>query len=126
MEAIEAEAIELSEETCSERRRRLRAARLAELAQGRVTPFYVAAIGVSRHYGGPEEGGWWYDRTTVEEVRKAWDWRTAMKHVRELREEHTTCPQGRFSVNGGTDMYVQTFRALETLPNENFERPRYE
>ena len=21
----------------------------------------VSAYGVSRHYGGPEEGGWWYD-----------------------------------------------------------------
>lgn len=125
MEAIAEEAGKV-EETCSERRRRLRAARLAELAEGRVVPFYVATIGVSRHYGGPEEGGWWYDRTTVEEVRKAWDWRTAMRHVRELREEHPTCPRGRFSVIGGTDMYVQTFRTLEDLPEENFERPRYE
>jgi hypothetical protein len=118
MEAI-AEEIEQVEETCSERRRRLRAERLRDLAEGLVWPF-------SRHYGGPEDGGWWYDRTTVQEVRKAWDWRTAMKHVRELREEHPTCPRGRFSVIGGTDMYVQTFRTLEDLPEENFERPRYE
>ena len=25
-----------------------------------VTVFVVAAYDVSRHYGGPEEGGWWY------------------------------------------------------------------
>lgn len=29
------------------------------------TPLYVAVVEVSRHYGGPEEGGWWYDRSTV-------------------------------------------------------------
>ena len=26
------------------------------------TPLYFAVFEVSRHYGGPEEGGWYYDR----------------------------------------------------------------
>lgn len=66
--------------------------------EGEVRPIYIAVVGTSRHYGGPEEGGWWYDWSFVEEVRKAWDWKTAMKYVRELREDYPQPRYNRFSM----------------------------
>lgn len=90
-----------------------------------VVPFYVAAIGISRHYGGPEEGGWWYDVTDVIEARRAWTWRDGLRHARELRANHPTCPRGRGSVIGGEDVYIQTFRDPSEFP-EPEPKPRYE
>ena len=29
-------------------------------------PAYVSVYRQSQHFGGPEEGGWWYDRVTLE------------------------------------------------------------
>lgn len=34
------------------------------LKPGTETIMYVNAYAVTRHYGGPEEGGWWYNRQT--------------------------------------------------------------
>lgn len=92
--------------------------RRVKLQDDKMVPYYVAAIGYSRHYGGPEEGGWWEDAVTVLEVRKCWNLRTGLARARELRAEHPTCPRGRGSVIGGTDVYIETFRTLEDLPEE--------
>lgn len=100
--------------------------RNSKVERGEVVPFYVAAIGMDRCYGGPEEGGWWYDVTTVLQVFKVWDWEQAHTRAKELKEEYPTCPRGRYSVIGGQDTYVRTFRKLEDLPDENHTRPRYE
>lgn len=108
-------------------RRLPRKARNAEVASGKLAPFYVVALATTRHFGGREEGGWWYDNTHILDVRKVFDWQQALKHVRELREEHPTCPRGRFSVIGGADVTIRLFRTLEQVSAaENLERPRYE
>jgi hypothetical protein len=74
---------------------------------GKCPPFLVVCYGVDRVYGGPEEGGWYYDRTTVLEVRRAFTFAGGLRAARELRDEHPTCPRGRHSVIGGTDTYVR-------------------
>jgi hypothetical protein len=122
-----AEDQRLSAPSWAECRKRDRRERIASVRAGKVAPFYVAAIATGRRYGGPEEGGWWYDVTTIEAVRKAWDVSTGLKHARELREEHPTCPRGRHSVIGREDIEVRVFRSLDDLPTEGpYGRPQYE
>lgn len=81
--------------------------RLAATKGGACPSFLVVAYGVDRVYGGPEEGGWWYDRMTVLEVRRAFTFAGGLRAGRELRDEHPTCPRGRGSVLGGTDTYIR-------------------
>lgn len=83
---------------------------------------YVNAYSVSRNYGGPEEGGWWYDsgeplasipvkndgavETAIHEAR------TALQETLEWPKESR---QGRFSINGGED--------FEITVEEHFAKP---
>src|SRR5690606_24555927 len=52
----------------------------------RVDEFYIVLVRITRHFGGPEEGGWWYDWYNVEEVYRAWFWREGLAVARKLRE----------------------------------------
>lgn len=107
-------------------RKNARKARVAKVQTGEMVPFYVAAIGVDRCFGGREEGGWYYDVNTVLQVFKVWDLKHAVRIAHALKEEFPTCPRGRGSVLGGQDTYVKTFRSLEDLPSEDHSRPHYE
>ena len=59
-----------------------------------MTKFVVAAYDVGRAYGGPEEGGWWYD--VGSHVR------TLSVHARE-EEAYERCRRLNRSLNGGAD-----------------------
>lgn len=96
------------------------------IERGCMLPFYVVAYVVDRCYGGPEEGGWWYDRLSILEVRRAWDLSTGLKAARELREAHPTCRHGRESVLGSGDVYVRCYYETNMLPEETKGKPRYE
>lgn len=85
----------------------LRLERRQRANDGQVLPIYVYAQGVCHLYGGPEEGGWYYDQRRLLEVRRAFSWQTARRYARELREEYPTCPYGRFSVLGGEDVLIR-------------------
>lgn len=104
--------------------------KLAPIAdnQRTIEPFLVVARGITRHYGGPQEGGWWYDASTVHEVRKVWGWRAGLAAIRELKEEHPTCPRGRHSVAGRADMDIVLLRDDEQLADLEWpeQRPTYE
>lgn len=117
------------DETLEQAKRREARERLAELKTGRVRPVYACATRTFREYGGPEEGGWWYDRTTIEETRRAFDFRGLLRHVRELLAEHETDPRGRGSVLGNRgDVVIYLVRnplLLESLEGPE-EKPRYE
>lgn len=88
---------------------------------------YVNAYLVERNYGGPEEGGWWYDSGTpiasvpVENDQEA---DKVKLMLQELFEGHYPTKKTRHSVNGGED--------LEIVHEEHFavayptERPHYE
>lgn len=92
--------------------------------------FFVSEYTVSRHFGGSEEGGWWYDwydwqkvcrtfATKLEAATFARDINAAQK-VRD-REERK---RDRYSVIGGPDTVFFT----EDQPRElqSTETPRYE
>ena len=93
---------------------------------GQVEPFYVVGYRIDRCYGGPQEGGWWYDHAYTCEVRKCYDWRDGLKAARELREDFKPDKRGRSSVIGGPDGYVGVYRDPKNFPGEDFERPHYE
>lgn len=94
---------------------------------GVVNPFYVVVYNVGRHYGGPEEGGWWYDSTSILEVRKVWNWKSALKAMRELKEDYPQPRYNRFSVLGNQgDYFIGMYYDVEQFPKESTGRPRYE
>jgi len=94
---------------------------------GVANPFYVVVYNVSRNYGGPEEGGWYYDWTSILEVRKVWNWKSALKTVRELKEDYPEPRYNRFSVLGNEgDYFIGMYYDTDQFPRESTERPRYE
>ncbi len=93
----------------------------------RLLPFYIVAYGISKGYGGPEEGGWWYDSRRILEVRKAYSWEQGLKLARQLKDEYPTCKHGRGSVLGGEDTYIKVCYTEDEFPSEGPNgRPRYE
>jgi len=94
-------------------------------AKGRVLPIYVLVHGISRVYGGPEEGGWYYDWHTIHEVRKVWSFQAARQAIRELRDEYPKPRYNRYSVLGGEDMDVRVFMHEGEFPEETTAREQY-
>ena len=96
---------------------------------GEVLPIYIAVQSTSRHYGGPEEGGWWYNNTYTEEVFKFWTARDALKKFRELKEEY--CPP-EYSIYSAANRgecefsFVVTHDPSFWESREDTERPHYE
>lgn len=92
-------------------------------------PAYVNAYSVERCYGGPEEGGWWYDAgepiatIVVADENDEVGIKTAKER---LTKEHgwKSNSQGRYSVNGGADFEI----SVEEVPAEAYpkSRPHYE
>lgn len=110
-------------------KRRERMARRAQLATGRVPPMYAIVTRTFREYGGPQEGGWYYDRQVVEEVRRAWTYRELLRVVRALLDEHPTDRYGRSSVVGNSgDVTVYLARSEYLIESLEWpaERPVYE
>ena len=120
---------ELPDETLDEAKRRERKERRELLSVGKVRPVYAVVTRTTRHYGGPEEGGWWYDRQNVEAVQRAWDYRSLLGVVRSLMQDYPTNLHGRYSVLGDSgDVVIYLVRdaaVIEELQDSN-ERPRYE
>ena len=84
---------------------------------------YVNVYAVSRSYGGPEEGGWWYDTGTVVTSVPVIDRETAEEIADTLRTEYPDTGRSS-SVLGGADYRVR----VEDTPAASYptERPRYE
>lgn len=87
---------------------------------------FISAYGISRHYGGPEEGGWWYDMwrfvETVPTMRKHAE--VVSEALERKHDDVNTNPTNRFSVLGnGEDLAV----VIEDTPGEfqTTERPHY-
>jgi hypothetical protein len=83
--------------------------------------YYVQTIEISRHYGGPEEGGWWYDFSRVlysTRLKKRAAKKLGKKLLREIPEQR----YDRFSVLGDSDYFVYMGRTSYPVATE---RPRY-
>jgi hypothetical protein len=95
-------------------------------------PWHVVRYEVTRHYGGAEEGGWYFDSYASPELVATFaSDRKMADHLRthlneEAKDERIKegRHQGRFSVLGGEDIvYVIEKEVGET---ETTEAPRYE
>jgi hypothetical protein len=88
---------------------------------------YVNAYAVSRNYGGPEEGGWWYDSgrpLASIPIGPDEDSELHFQRLKTLLGWEKNPSQGRYSVNGGEDfeMWVEDHFAAP-YPTET---PHYE
>lgn len=94
----------------------VRRQRFEKVKNDQPQPFYIVVYGISRHYGGPEEGGWYWDRIKALEIRKVWSISKALKLVRELKEEYPTQKYHRGSVLGnGQDIEIQLIPNLDFI-----------
>jgi hypothetical protein len=85
----------------------------------------VSEYAVDRLYGGPEEGGWWYDSPEfVRVVHRHSSEERAIAQAVLLNERVADRTRDRFCVNGGPD----TCFLVEEVEGEHAltERPRYE
>jgi hypothetical protein len=84
---------------------------------------YVNVYAVGRIYGGPEEGGWWYDTGTVLKSVRCLTRGEADRVADVLRADYPDTGRSS-SVLGGDDYRVW----VEDNPGANYptERPRYE
>lgn len=88
---------------------------------------------VSRHFGGSEEGGWWYDREIPTEESIVLPWGTSFEEAAEScralnayawLQNQIDNPRGRDSVIGGCDL---VWHVEQHAPRDrNATRPHYE
>lgn len=88
-------------------------------------PAFVNAYSVTRHYGGPEEGGWWYDRGTPLASVPVPDGEPVAPHVARLEAmfEDETCGDLN-SVRGGSRLQISV--ELTFAQPWPASRPHYE
>jgi hypothetical protein len=87
-------------------------------------PVYLNVYDVTRHYGGPEEGAWYYNAGELVETIETTEEKCDEVRV-QLLEKHKDRNQGDiYSVLGGVLLEVQ----VDDTPGENWpsKRPHYE
>jgi|APSaa5957512535_1039671.scaffolds.fasta_scaffold00216_20 hypothetical protein len=88
--------------------------------------YYVNVYEVDRGYGGPEEGGWWYNIGIAKDSVKCFTRKGAMRKRRSL--------YGRWNENGGLPVHSVNYKGGEFIvcvekekaQDYPIERPRYE
>lgn len=87
--------------------------------------YYVAVYAVNRNFGGPEEGGWWWDSGELIDVRTVEGPQPEAMKVRDRLLEKYPFTKNRYSVLGGEDYDVMV---CDSLPPASFpdEVPHYE
>ena len=89
-------------------------------------PFYVNVYKLNRCYGGPEEGGWWYDMgAPMHELSEVHDNRADALAADDRLSEVFLDNGHRFSVRPGDDDYLVTMESSPPAPWPA-ERPYYE
>lgn len=83
---------------------------------------WVNVYEVNRRYGGPEEGGWYYDTGELILCKKFYDNDSAQDYAESLRDKYPNTGK-RYSVLGGEDYNIW----LEDSVGEDFpkETPYY-
>lgn len=93
----------------------------------KLVKFFVVVSHITRHYGGPEEGGWWYDWRSIEDVRKVFGCEGVIGALEKLGEEYPRSRYGRGSVLGNAGDYEFAICTdQEEFPEETKRRPTYE
>lgn len=83
---------------------------------------FVSLYSITRHYGGPEEGGWWYNWYYREETAHVPKGKILAKTLRKWEGKYK--PEGNiYSVLGG----IEYDAMIEKVPGqfETRHRPRY-
>ena len=96
----------------------------AEPADGEV--WFISLYTVTRHYGGREEGGWWYDWTAHEwTVPFIYSEQAAIMMIDSLVERASEAIHGDInSVLGGQDAYLRVEKVAGEAADK--ERPYYD
>lgn len=96
---------------------------MATMNNTTTSTLYVNVYDITRNYGGPEEGGWWYDCGEPLESHRVSSEPEALELQRQLKEKYPRTGK-RFSVLGGDDYDVR----IEDHFAEEFPAslPRYE
>jgi len=81
-------------------------------------PVYVSLYEVSRAYGGPEEGGWWYDVWDLENSKKFFDREEAERFAQALNEDIRN--------KGLNEEDLGSSRGMDTYPDPSEGDPMYE
>jgi hypothetical protein len=85
---------------------------------------WVNVYEVTRHYGGPEEGGWWYNWNDAIDSSYV-DVKLAQAEVERLTKKHSNREHGDiYSVRGGATIDVSvelTEKASQTTKREQYE-----
>jgi len=85
---------------------------------------WVNVYETTRHYGGPEEGGWWYNWNSLEEAVPVGSQEEAETVKRELEEKFGEGQGDISSVLGGHEIAV--YIESEKGQSESTEEPRYD
>lgn len=105
-------------------------ARKAALKEGRVRPFYIISYNIHQAYGGPEEGGWYYDWTSINGVRRAFTLEQGLRQVRAMWDEYPKAkhPRSSYANRSHSENFVVLCYAEDDprWPVETTQRPRYE
>jgi len=91
-------------------------------------PAYVVELNISRHFGGREEGGWWYDHTDVVAVHRCASRQRARRLRNRLRahDARYSVRYNRFSVLGGTDVVIVVVHSQQEVDDlQTRGRPIY-
>lgn len=84
---------------------------------------YVAVARVERHYGGPQEGGWWYDTQEVLEQHRVQYCRVEYMKAKLMAKYGPSPRPDRYSVCGTYD--IVAWWDDEPIKSD-FSRPGYE
>jgi hypothetical protein len=98
--------------------------RRAKASDDRLT-YFINVYEMDRHYGGPEEGGWWYDSGTLVQTRKVRGRQRAVRIATLLRCSIPVPQHPLWSVLYAGGQYSIS---IDRLPGKSFPttRPHYE
>jgi len=81
-------------------------------------PVYVSVYEVSRNYGGPEEGGWWYDAYSLEDSKEFLNKVEAKEYAEELKR--------KIKGEGLNDESLSSARGMDQYPDPSGGDPMYD
>lgn len=88
--------------------------------------FYILVVTMDRNYGGPQEGGWWYDTRDIECMTRAFGSERLLEVLEKFGVEYPASRRGRGSVLGGTDYEFHVCTDISEFPPRQYGSSIYE